>query len=385
MTSSTDFYVSETLLTDEERNIRDRVRTFAEEHLRPVAQDAWEQGKLPTQLIPHLASLGIAGGMVKGYDCPPLSAVAFGLGLQEIARVDSSFATFFTVQGGLAMSTIAACGSEEQKWRWLPPMSRLDVIGAFALTEPDHGSDASHLETTAQLVGNEWVINGRKRWIGNATLCDLAVVWAKTDDEVGAFLVECPNPGFRPTEIVGKIAQRSVPQADIELTDCRVPVDSKLPVSGFRGAAQVLSRGRGNVAWSALGEAIACYEIALEYAKSRQQFGKPIASFQLIQSKLVQMIGEITKSQLLLIQLGRLADRGQMTAGMAALAKASTTSMARDVAATSREILGGNGILQERDVMRHLCDLEALYTYEGTFEVNTLIAGREITGISSLG
>jgi glutaryl-CoA dehydrogenase len=383
VTSSTDFYLAESLLTEPEKAVRDRVRAFAEEHLRPVARDAWERGEFPAALIPRLADLGIAGGVIKGYGCPALGSVGIGLALQELARVDSSFTTFFTAHSGLVMATIAACGSEEQKQRWLPPLARFDAIGAFALTEPDHGSDASYLSTTARRDGDEYVLDGAKRWIGSATFCDLAVVWASTEDGVAAFLVECPNPGFQATPITGKLTQRAVPQADIRLEGCRVPAANRLPVTGFRGAADVLARGRGNVAWAALGEAIACYEIALDYAKRREQFGKPIAAFQLVQAKLVNMLGEITKSQLLLIQLGRLADCGQMTPGMAALAKATTTEMAREVAATAREILGGNGILHDYDVMRHMCDLEALFTYEGTHDVNTLLVGREITNLSA--
>lgn len=383
MTSLTDFYLSESLLTDAERAIRDRVRDFAETHLRPVARDAWERGEFAASLIPKLVELDVAGGMVDGYGCPGLGSVGFGLALQELARVDSSFATFFTVHGGLVPSTIASCGSEEQKQRWLPGLARCELIGAFALTEPDHGSDASNLDTTATRDGDDYLLNGRKRWIGNSMICDLAIVWAKAEDGVAPFIVETPNPGFRPTAISGKLVQRAVQQADIVLENCRVPACNRLPLTGFRGAATVLARGRANVAWAALGEAIACYEIALNYAKSRQQFGKPIASFQLIQSKLVDMLGEITKSQLLLIQLARLSDRGEMTPGMAALAKASTTRIARDIASSARAILGGNGILLENDVIRHLCDLEALYTYEGTYEVNTLLVGREITGLSA--
>ncbi len=383
MTSSTDFYLTDTLLTEEERVVRDRVRGFAEDHLRPVARDAWERAEFPEGLIPKLAELGIAGGLVKGYGCPELGSVGFGPVLQELARVDSSFATFFTVHGGLVMTTLAACGSEEQKTRWLPALAWCEAIGAFALTEPGHGSDASHLATTARREGDDFVLNGAKRWIGNATLCDLAIVWARAEDGIGGFLVECPNPGFRATAMTGKLSQRAVPQAEIRLDECRVPATNRLPVSGFRGAADVLARGRANVAWAALGEAIACYEIALDYAQRREQFGKPIAAFQLVQAKLVRMVGEITKSQLLLIQLGRLADRGEMTPGMAALAKACVTETAREVAATAREVLGGNGILHDFDVMRHLCDLEALFTYEGTHDVNTLLVGREITGLSA--
>jgi glutaryl-CoA dehydrogenase len=381
--SPTDFFASESVLTGDERAIRDRVRAFADERLRPLARQAWESGEFPISLLPELAALDVVGGMVGGYGCPTLSSVAFGLVMQELSRVDSSFATFFTVQGGLVPTTIASCGSEEQKDRWLPRLARCEAVGAFALTEPDHGSDASHLSTRATLDGGEYVLEGVKRWIGNATICDLAIVWARAEDGIAGFLVECPTPGFVATAMTGKLSQRAVPQAELRLEACRVPAANRMPLGGFRAVADVLGRGRHNVAWHALGEAIACYEIAREYALCRTQFGKPIAAFQLVQAKLVRMVGEIAKAQLLSIQLGRLLDQGMATAGMTAYAKLNNAAMARDVAAAAREILGGNGILQVNDVMRHLCDLEAVYTYEGTDEINTLLVGREITGHSA--
>jgi glutaryl-CoA dehydrogenase len=381
--SPLDFYLTDSLLTDEERAVRDRVRAFAEEHVRPVAARAWERAEFQTHLVPMLADLGIVGGSVQGYGCPSLSSVAYGLATQELARVDSSFATFFGVHSGLAMGAIAACGSEEQKRRWLPRMARCEVTGAFALTEPEHGSDAAHLTTRAVRDGDGYVLEGAKRWIGNGTICDLAVVWARAEDGIAGFLVECPNPGFRATVIEGKLSKRGVWQADIRLEGCRVPAAHRMPTGGFRAVADILSKTRHNVAWAALGEAIACYEAALAYALRREQFGKPIASFQMVQTKLVAMLGEVTKAQLLAIQSGRLKDRGLATPGMTALTKLNNAAMARAAAATAREILGGNGILQEYDVMRHLCDLESVFTYEGTHEVNTLVVGREITGVAA--
>ena len=378
-----DYYHAEALLTDEERAVRDRVRAFAEQHVRRVAAAAWERADFQRQLIPMLAGLGIVGGSVHGYGCPSLSSVSYGLATQELARGDSSFGTFFGVHSGLAMGAIAACGSEEQKARWLPRMANCEVIGAFALTEPEHGSDAAHLATRAVRDGDDYVLDGAKRWIGNGTICDVAVVWARAEDGIAGFLVECPNTGFRASIIEGKLSKRAVWQADIRLQGCRVPAANRMPLGGFRAIADILSKTRHNVAWAALGEAIACYEIALDYAKRREQFGKPIAAFQLIQAKLVHMLGEITKAQLLTIQLGRLKDEGLATPGMTALAKLNNAAMAREVAATAREILGGNGILQDYDVMRHLCDLESVFTYEGTHEINTLVVGREITGLSA--
>jgi glutaryl-CoA dehydrogenase len=375
-----DYYLADGLMTEAERAVRDRVRAFAEVQLRPVARQAWERGEFPSQLLPALATLGIVGGTVQGHGCPGLSNVAFGLAMQELARVDSSFATFVAVHGGFVPTTIAGFGSEEQKDRWLPALARCEQIGAFALTEPDHGSDASHLATSAQRDGDDYVLNGAKRWIGNVTVGDLVVVWARAEDEIAGFLVELPNPGLVASPIEGKLAQRSVAQAEIALTECRVPTANRLPVGGFRATAEVLLRARHNAAWHALGEAIACYEIARDYALRRQQFGKPIAAFQLTQVKLVEMLAAITATQLLVLQLGRAIDAGQATAGMASLAKLSSTAMARTVAATARGILGGNGILQDYEVMRHLCDLEAVYTYEGTWEINALVVGREVTG-----
>jgi glutaryl-CoA dehydrogenase len=378
-----DFFLTEKLLSEEERAIRDRVRDFAESRLRPVARQAWERAEFPAHLLPDLAALGVAGGAVKGYGCPALSSVALGLVMQELSRVDSSFATFFNVQAGLTMTAIAACGSEEQKATWLPRLASCEAIGAFALTEPDHGSDASHLATRASHVGADYILDGTKRWIGNATMADVVVLWARAEDGVAGFLVEPPTPGFTATIIEGKMAQRGVWQTDIQLVNCRVPAANRFPQGGFRAVAQVLSATRYIVAWHALGEAIACYEAAHCHALRREQFGKPIAAFQLVQAKLVRMLGEITKAQLLVIQLGRLLDQGVATPGMTAYAKLSCAAMAREVAATAREILGGNGILQDSDVMRHLCDLEAVYTYEGTHDINTLIVGREITGLSA--
>ena len=377
----TDFYLSDGLLTDGERAVRDRTRRFAEEHLRPVAREAWETATFPRQLLVPLAEVGIAGGMVRGYGCPDIGIVGFGLAVQEIARVDSSFATFFGIDGGLVMSTIETYGTEAQKQRWLPEMTRCEAIGAFGLTEPDHGSDAAGMETRAVRDGDGWVLNGSKKWIGNATICDVAIIWARSEDGVAGFLVEPSTPGYSANVIEGKISQRGVWQAEITLENCRVPEANRLPPTGFGTVLEMLHKSRHYIAWHALGEAIACYEIARDYALKREQFGKPIAGFQLVQAKLVRMLGEITKTQLLLIQLGRLLEAGQATSGTTAYGKLSASATAREVAATAREILGGNGILQEFEVMRHLCDIEAVYTFEGTFDVNTLVVGREITGL----
>ncbi|HKG24025.1 MAG TPA: acyl-CoA dehydrogenase family protein [Thermomicrobiales bacterium] len=376
-----DFCLSDRLLNDEERVVRARVRAFAETHLRPVARTAWEAAEFQAQLLPELAKVGIVGGMVEGHDCPTLSPVGFGLAMQELSRVDSSFGTFFGIDGGLVMAAIATYGSEEQKARWLPPLRKCEAIGAFALTEPEYGSDASRLATRARRDGGEYVLDGAKRWIGMGSICDVAIIWARAEDGIAGFLVERSTPGYVATKIEGKLSQRSIWQTDITLSSCRVPAANRLPVGEFGAVADLLHRTRHNIAWHALGEAIACYEIARDYALRREQFGRPIAGFQLVQAKLVRMLGEITKTQLLVIQLGRLLEQGKATPGMTAYAKLSATAMAREVAATAREIIGGNGILQEFEVMRHLCDVEGVYTYEGTYEINTLVVGREITGL----
>jgi glutaryl-CoA dehydrogenase len=383
LSSTVDFFRADSLLTDEERAVRDRVRAFAEDQLRPAAREAWETATFPRHLVPELAALGVVGGAIGGIGGPGLSSVGFGVALRELSRVDSSFATFVNVQGGLSMSAIASCGTEEQHARWLPRLTRCEAIGAFALTEPAHGSDVSQLETSATRDGDAYVLDGAKRWIANATICDVAVIWARAEDGIAGFLVEPPTAGWSAVEITGKLAQRGIAQAEIRLDNCRVPAANRLSRGGFRAVAEVLSGSRHYVAWHALGEAIACYEVAVSHTLRRQQFGKPLAAFQLVQTRLVRMLGEITKAQLLLMQLGRLLDQGLATPGMTSYAKLSCTAMAREVAATARELLGGDGILQDRDVMRHLCDLEAVYTYEGTHDINTLITGREITGLSA--
>jgi glutaryl-CoA dehydrogenase len=377
---SPDFFDVQSLLAEEERAIQQRVRRFAEDRLRPAAAAAWERGEFQRDLLPELGALGIVGGSVGHHGCPAIGSVAYGLATMELARVDSSFATFFGVHSGLAMGAIGRCGSEEQRQRFLPAMARCEAVGAFALTEPGHGSDAARLETCATRDGDWYRLDGAKRWIGNATICDVAIVWARAEDGIAGFLVECPTPGFIARPIEGKISKRASTQTDIELVGCRVPAANRMPVGGFREVAEILSHTRHNVAWAALGEAIACYEIALGYALAREQFGRPIAAYQLVQAKLVEMLAEITKAQLLVLQLGRLKERDAITPGMTAMAKANNAAMARRVAALSRELLGGNGILHEFEVMRHLVDLESVYTFEGTHEINTLVVGREITG-----
>ena len=382
----TDYYLIEELLTDEEREIRDRVRAFADREVIPVINEYWDKAQFPFELIPKIAELNIAGTTIEGYGCPGMSHAAAMLVAIEMARGDGSLNTFFGVHSGLAMGTIDICGSEEQKEKWLPPMARMEKIGAFGLTEAKHGSDSVMLETSVRREGDEYVINGEKRWIGNATFADVTIIWARDeeDGQVKGFLVEKGAEGFSTELITGKMGKRAVWQPDVKLEDVRVPVENKLGnANSFKDTAKVLTATRAGVAWEAVGHAIASYEASLTYAKERVQFGEPIASFQIIQNKLANMLAEITSMQLVSYRLARLQEQGKMTGGMASLAKMNNAKKAKQVCADARDIMGGNGVLLEYHVARHLSDMEIVYTYEGTDTVQSLIVGREVTGISA--
>ena len=351
----------------------------------PVIGDYWEAAELPWPLIRRLGELGIVGEEIAGYGCPDLDPVTCGLIHMELNRGDGSLGTLLGVQSGLAMKSIAMLGSEEQKQRWLPEMARLQKLGAFALTEPDHGSDSVALETSARRDGDRFVINGTKRWIGNGSIADVIVVWARGEDgQVQGFLVEKDTPGYDARVIEGKGSLRAIWQAHIELADVVVPAENRLPGGrGFKDTARVLAGTRSTCAWAALGHAVAAYETALTYAKRRTQFGKPLVSFQIIQDRLVRMLAEVTAMQLYCLQIGRLAQRGQLTDTIAGLAKLNNTRKARQVCAEARDMLGGNGILLENHVIRHMADIEAIHTYEGTETMQTLIVGRDITGVGA--
>ncbi len=382
----TDYFLMTGQLAEEELRLLHRVRKFAETEVLPIVNPYWERGEFPFELVPKLAELNIVGDTMVGYGTTPMSAVGSGLLTYELSRVDGSIATFFAVHVGLAMQSIYLLGSEEQRQRWLPPMARLEKIGAFALTEPDHGSDAVILEATARRDGGEWVINGRKRWPGNAVWCDVIVVFARDtqDRQVKAFVVEKDNPGYTASKIEGKVSLRMVQNADITLANCRVSEDARLQnCNSFADVARVLKGTRNTVAWGSAGHGVAAYDIALNYAQRRTQFGRPIAKNQMIQSMLVEMLGEVTAMQLYCIRLGRLIDDDKMSDTMASLAKYFCSVKALHVCRLARDILGGNGILLDFHVMRHLCDMEALITYEGTAEIQTLIVGRDITGQSA--
>jgi len=382
----TDFFRIAEQLTPEELDYWNRTRRFVDNEVLPVIGDYWERGEFPWPLVKKLAGLGIVGDGIEGYDCPDLSPIANGLIHLELNRGDGSLGTFLGVQAGLAMQSIAKLGSEAHKQRWLPAMARLEAIGAFALTEPNHGSDSVALETSARRDGDAWVIDGEKKWIGNGTIADVVVVWARdvADGQVKGFLIEKGTPGSDARSIDGKGSLRAVWQAHITLTGVRVPETNRLPYAhSFKDTARVLAGTRNAVAWGALGHATAAYEIAVEYCSRRHQFGKPLVSFQIVQDRLVKMLAEVCSMQLYCLRLGRLIEEGQLTDTIAAIAKMNNTRKARDVVAEARDLLGGNGILLNYHVMRHMADMEALHTYEGTETIQALIVGRDITGVGA--
>ena len=380
-----DLFGLDGLLTEEEREVRERVRAFSDAEVIPIMADCWERGEFPFQLVPKLAALSICGDTIKGYGCAGLSAVGAGLAAMELARGDGSIYTFFGATSGFAINTIFNLGSEDQKEKWIPGMARLEKLGAFALTEPEHGSDAVMIETKARREGDEYVIDGKKRWIGNGTVADVIIIWARDEnDELGGFLVEKGSPGLQASGITGKASKRPGIQAALSLEGVRVPVENRLPgARTFKDTTSALAVVRCGVAWEALGHAIAVYETALAYTRERKQFGRPIASFQLVQDKLAKMLADITTMFLLCIQLGRRAEAGKMTDVAASLAKMNNAQKARRICLDARDIMGGNGILYEYHVARHCADMEAVYTYEGTDSINSLIVGREITGHSA--
>lgn len=382
-----DYYQLARFLTKEEREKQLEVREFMNEHVKPIANEYWNKAQFPMHIIPKMAELNIAGLTYEGYDSPMGSYLLEGFITVEMARVDTSISTFFGVQSGLAMGSIYFCGSEEQKWKWLPKMQKLEKIGAFGLTEPNVGSAvAGGLETTCRKEGDKWILNGQKKWIGNATFADLVIIWARNveDNEVRGFIVEKDNPGFKAEKQQDKMALRTVQNALITLTDCEVSEESRLQnCDSFRDTSKVLKATRAGVAWQAVGCARGAYELALNYSHTRKQFGKPIGSFQLVQDLLVEMLTDLTAIQSMAFHLSKLQDEGRMTDQQASLAKVACSRHTREIVGKAREIFGGNGILLEHDIARFVADAEAIYTYEGTKEVNSLIVGRDITGISA--
>ncbi|HEY1518448.1 MAG TPA: acyl-CoA dehydrogenase family protein [Solirubrobacteraceae bacterium] len=382
---ATDYFFLREQLTDEQLELLRRVRVFVDDEVLPVIGDYWERADMPWPLIKRLGELGVVGEDIHGYGCPGLDPIACGLVHMELNRGDGSLGTFLGVQSGLAMKSIAMLGSEEQKQRWLPGMARLEQLGAFALTEPNHGSDSVGLETSARRVGDSYVLNGAKRWIGSGSVADVVVVWARGEEgQVHGFLVEKGTPGYEADVIEGKGSLRAIWQAQIALEDVEVPAANRLPdAKSFKDTARVLAGTRSTCAWAALGHAVAAYDTALTYSKRREQFGRPLCSFQIVQDRLVRMLAEVTSMQLYCLQIGRLAERGELSDTIAGLAKLNNTRKARQVCADARDMLGGNGILLENHVIRHMTDIEAIHTYEGTETMQTLIVGRDITGVGA--
>ncbi len=383
----TDFYDLHQLLTKEERDTQIEVREFMQREIKPIVNSFWLKDEFPHQIIPEMAKLNICGLTFEGYGCPGRSSLLEGFLAMEMARVDCSVSTFFGVQSGLAMGSIYYCGSEEQKMKWLPPMQRMELIGAFGLTEPEVGSAvAGGLTCTCKRQGDTWVINGQKKWIGNATFADLVIIWARDldDGNVKGFVVEKGNPGFKAEKIKGKMALRIVQNALITLTNCEVAEVNRLQnAHSFKDTAKVLRMTRAGVAWQAVGCARGAYESALRYTNERKQFGRTISSFQMVQDLLVMMLSNLTAMQTMVCRLSQLQDNGKLTDEQASLAKVFCTLRTRDIVSHARELFGGNGILIEYDIARFVADAEAIYSYEGTKEINTLIVGRAITGQSA--
>lgn len=382
-----DFYGLGSTLTPDEREIQLKVREFMNRVIKPIANEYWNKAEFPHHIIPKMAELNVAGLTYHGYGCPGKSALLEGFLAMEMARVDTSISTFFGVQSGLAMGSIYVCGSEEQKQEWLPKMQRMEVIGAFGLTEPEVGSGAAGgLTTTCKKQGGDWIINGQKKWIGNATFSDITIIWARDldDNQVKGFIVRQGNPGFHAEKMQNKMALRTVQNALITMKDCRVSESDRLQeANSFRDTSKVLRMTRAGVAWQAVGCARGAYEAALRYTNERVQFGRPIASFQLVQDLLVTMLGDLTAMQTMVFRLSQMQDKDELLDEHASLAKVFCTLRMRSIVDHARELFGGNGILLEYDIARFVADAEAIYSYEGTKEINSLIVGRAITGHSA--
>jgi len=380
-----DYYNIEGLLNEEEILVRNTVREFVDDNVIPIIEKHYREGTFPMDLISKMAELGMFGSTLPAkYGCAEMNNVAYGLVMQELERGDSGIRSFASVQSALVMYPIYTFGSEEQKNYWLPKLASGEKIGCFGLTEPDYGSNPAGMITRAEDKGDYYLLNGAKMWITNGTIADVAVVWAKLNGVVHGFLVEKGTKGFTAPEMTGKHSLRASVTSELIFEDCKIPKDNLLPnTDGLKSPLMCLNQARYGIAWGAIGSAMTCYDTALNYAKTRIQFGKPIASFQITQEKLVFMVTEITKAQLLCLQLGRLKDQNKLRFQQVSLAKRNNVNMALEIARTAREILGANGILDEYPVMRHMANLESVKTYEGTHEMHTLIVGEDITGIAA--
>jgi glutaryl-CoA dehydrogenase len=387
-----DFYDVESLLSEEERAVRDTVRRFVDEQVMPVINERYLEGGFPVDLVPQIGALGLLGAnLPEQYGCAGLNNVAYGLIMQELERGDSGIRSFASVQGALVMYPIYTYGNEGQRTRWLPPLASGELVGCFGLTEPDYGSNPGGMITTARETKDGWVLNGAKMWITNGSMADVAVVWAKTgalDDakSVRGFIVPTDTKGFTAKDQKGKLSLRASDTSELVLEDVRVGKDALLPNSGgLKSPLSCLTQARYGIAWGAVGAAMACFDEAVRYAKNRVQFDRPIGGFQLQQARLAEMLTEITKAQLLCVQLGRLKDRGTATPEQVSLAKRNNVDIAAECAREARRLLGANGILVEYQSMRHMANIESVYTYEGTHDIHTLVLGQAITGLNAFG
>ncbi len=383
-TESVDYYGIESLLTDDERRVRDRIRSFVDQECMPVMAEYFDQGTFPMKLISQMAEMGLFGLHVEGYGCRKANNKVYGLICQELGRCDSGLRALFSVQNSLVMYPLFAFGSEEQKKKWLPKMATGEAIGCFGLSEPEFGSNPSGMATRAEKKENRYVLNGTKMWITNGTMAQVALIWAKTDGQIRGYLVEAGTPGFQASLIQRKFSYRTSPTALLIFKDCAIPEENQLPgARGLKSILECLNHARYGVACGALGSAISCYQAAKAFAMERKVFEKPIASYQLIQDRLVRMIVEITKAQLMTFHLGKLLDQGQATHVQISIAKLNHVREAMKIARMARDILGARGILADHQVIRHLCDLEAVSTLEGTENIHTLIIGQDLTGVSA--
>lgn len=380
-----DYFLIDSLFNEQELLVRQTARQFVDDRVMPVIRDCFRDGKFPSELIPEMGRMGFFGANLEGYGCAGMSNVEYGLIMQELERGDSGIRSFVSVQGALVMYPILTYGTEEQKQRWLPKLQSGEAIGCFGLTEPGFGSNPAGMKTRAVLDGDAWVINGEKTWITNGSVADVAIVWARTDDGIRGFLLEKGTPGFTTSDIHGKLSMRASTTSSLAFSDCRVPLSAQLPTAkGLKGPLSCLSQARFGIGWGVLGAAMDCYETARAYTVFRKQFDdRPIASHQLVQEKLANMITEITKAQLLAIQAGRLKDSGRIDPAHISMLKRNNVGMALDCARLSRDLMGANGIIDEYPIMRHLCNLETVKTYEGTDHVHALVIGERVTGVAA--
>jgi glutaryl-CoA dehydrogenase len=384
MIQTCDFLQIHSLLSEDEKLVRDSVRSFVRAKLMPIIRSCWRDGRFPLQLVPELAALGVFGATLHGYGCAGLGEIAYGVMMQELEYGDSGVRSFVSVQSNLVMYPIFAFGSDEHKQRWLPVLAQGKAIGCFGLTEADFGSNPSGMRTSARKQGTDYVLDGSKMWITNGSIADVAVVFARCEGNICGFLVERGTPGFSTRDIHGKLSLRASVTSELLFEECRIPATSALPGAiGLKTAFMCLNRARYGIAWGAIGSACACFEEALDYAQHRVQFDRPIAGFQLVQAKLVDMWSEITKAQLLALRLGQLLAQGSQDPTPISAAKRNNVRMALEVARSAREILGANGIVDEYGAMRHACNLEAVLTYEGTHDIHTLAIGQKLTGVSA--